>query len=94
MPSKREGCSSPDIYNKDEVEKIDIVALQKKAQTLTVEELNRDVAELSNDINFLESQVQADLTSYSSEELTIALRKIAYRKRKLEILEAELTQRG
>jgi hypothetical protein len=59
-----------------------------------MEELDRDVSELSNDINFLESQVQADLSSYSSVELTIAYDKIADRKRKLEILKAELDCRG
>jgi len=91
---KGKGYSSPDFENEDEVEKSDTFEFQKKARSLTVEELDRDVAELSNDVKFLESQLQADLTSYSSAELAIAQRKIANRKRRLEILEAELTQRG
>jgi len=76
------------------VENLDTVALRKKAQGLPIQELDRDVAELSNDIKFLESQLKEDLISYSSEELSIAHRKIANYKLKLEILEAEITQRG
>ena len=85
---------SPNYHDQDEVENLDTVALRKKAQGLPIQELDRDVAELSNDIKFLESQLKEDLASYSSEELSIAHRKIANYKLKLEILEAEITQRG
>jgi len=83
--------SDPD--DKDEAN-IDLVALQRKAKTLTKEELDRDLAEISGDIHFLERQIEADLNSYSSNELLVARGRIAHLKRMAELLEAELVLRN
>ena len=83
--------SDPD--DKDEAN-IDLVALQRKAKTLTKEELDRDLAEISGDIHFLERQIEADLNSYSSNELSVARGRIAHLKRMAELLEAELVLRN
>jgi hypothetical protein len=72
----------------------ELVALQKKVQTLTKEELDRDVSELSSEIKFLEVQVHADIDNYSPKELSIAQEKIAHFKRRLEIFNMELDKRG
>ena len=68
--------------------------LQKKAKTLSKQELDLKIAELSYDIDFLEQQVQADLKSYSSEELSVANVKIVEAKQKLELFKTELAKRG
>jgi MEDS: MEthanogen/methylotroph, DcmR Sensory domain len=68
-------------------------ALEKRIKTLSKEELDREIAELSNDLNFLESQVQADFESYSSDALIASSRKIADIKRKLELHKIELARR-
>jgi t-SNARE complex subunit (syntaxin) len=67
--------------------------MKNQVRNLTKGELDREIAELSNDVDFLESQVQADLKSYSSEELETANRKIAGVKRKLEFFKKELARR-
>jgi hypothetical protein len=72
----------------------ELTKLQKEARTLTKEELDRDFAELCNDLRFLESQVQADLGSYDPEGLSFAYAKISRLKPKLKILKVELARRG
>jgi len=72
----------------------ELLNLQRKAQTLTKDELDRDLAELSNDIDFLERQIRADLASYSPEELSAAHRMIACINQKVEILKIELAKRN
>jgi len=84
----------PDFEVDDEISNLDLATLQEKVQKFTKEELDRDIAELSNDIDFLESQVEADLGSFSPEELTTAYGKIDRRKQKLEILKVELAKRN
>jgi hypothetical protein len=56
---------------------------------LAQDDLERDIAEITNELVFLEVQVKADLTSYSSQDLSYAYEKIPYFKLKLEILKFE-----
>ena len=72
---------------------LDLATFEKMVQTLTKEELDRDIAELGNEIIFLEQQVHVDLKSYSPSELKAANRKVAGNKRKLEMLKKELARR-
>jgi len=71
----------------------ELTKLQKQVQTWTKEELDRDFAELSNDTRFLESQVQADMGSYSPADLSEAHARISRLKQKLEIFRTELGKR-
>jgi hypothetical protein len=73
---------------------LELEAFQKKARTLTREELDRDLTELFFEIDFLQRQMQADLRSYSSKELESIYERIARHKQKLRILEIELAKRG
>ncbi|MFI5420673.1 MAG: hypothetical protein ACHQ1H_06865 [Nitrososphaerales archaeon] len=68
--------------------------LQKKAKTLSKQELDLEIAEFSYDIDFLERQVEADLGSYSPKELSNARAKIGRLKLRSEILKIELSRRG
>ena len=70
------------------------MSLRERAQTLSSTELDRDLAELSIEIAFLENQVQADLGSYSSEDLELAYEKISHFRQRAEILRVELSKRA
>ncbi len=67
--------------------------LQKKVKTLSKQELDLKIAELSYDVDFLERQVQADLRSYSPKELSDVRAKIARLKLRSEILKIEFSRR-
>ena len=60
---------------------------------LSAEELDRDFAEVSLEIEFLEAQVQSELESYSPVALKHAENKILVLKRKAENLKNEIEMR-
>jgi len=60
-------------------------------RNLSVSDLERDIAEIKNDIYFLESQVKADLESYTSDQLHHALGKISHFMKKEELLKSRLS---
>ena len=59
----------------------------------TMAELDRDLAEITNEIQFLEDQLQCDLGSYSPEQLMRGREKIADFKKKAESIQVELERR-
>ena len=56
-------------------------------------ELDRDLAEVKIDIDFLESQIKADFGCYSPQELQRAQARVLFLKRKAEIIEKELSKK-
>jgi len=80
-----------ELENHDD--ELDTKILESHARSISREDLGREIAELSNDLAFLESQVQSDLASYSDHELEIAKTKIARVERKLNIFKIELSGR-
>lgn len=77
---------------KDEQD-LDFVSLRLKVHIQSLDELDRDFAEITNDITFLESQVECDLGSYTSEQLAAFYKRISRMKKKAEILKAERATR-
>jgi len=73
---------------------LDLISLQEKARTLSDDLLDRDIAEISTEIDFLEEQVRVDLRSYSPKSLEEAHRRIAHFKQRAEILKIELARRS
>jgi len=61
--------------------------------SLSIEDLDRNLVEISWEIKFLEEQVKCDLESYSSKELDEALGKISSFREKESILKIELERR-
>jgi len=72
----------------------EIQSFQKKVLNFSIDEIERELSELSKEVSFLESQVEVDLDSYSEIELEIARRKINQFKRKIGVLTAELLRRN
>jgi len=66
---------------------------REKAKTFPVEVLDRDLAELSGDIQFLDAQIDVDLGSYKPEQLEKAIEKTTLLKLKAEIIVLELKSR-
>lgn len=62
-------------------------------KALSNEIIDRKIAEVSADIDFLERQVDADLDSYSTDDLSSARNKIASLRQKLVILKIEFARR-
>jgi hypothetical protein len=71
----------------------ELQSLRARVPTLPSEVLARDLAEISNDIEFLEVQLQADYASYSVKDLERANQKISHFKLKAEVIEIELRRR-
>jgi hypothetical protein len=84
----------PQIDHDDTVNREELQTLQAEIQNLPLENIDRDLAELSHEIEFLEAQVEVDLGSYSPEQLARAYGKIAHLKRRAEILKIELNTRN
>lgn len=72
----------------------ELQVLQAEVHRLPSEDIDRDLAELSHEIDFLDEQVRVDLESYSPEQLTRASGKIAHLRQKAEILRIELDGRN
>jgi hypothetical protein len=66
---------------------------QSDIQRIPTHELERSIAEIKNDINFLEDQVSSDLGSYSPIALEKAKLRIQLVKRKAEIMIGEYEKR-
>jgi hypothetical protein len=79
----------------DQEERIqkELELLQAEIHGISTEALDRDIAEFSIDVRFLESQVQADFPYYSPENLEKAKKKIHHIRQKIEILKIELDSR-
>jgi hypothetical protein len=60
---------------------------------LSTSDLERDIAEIKNEINFLEAQVSYDLTSYSPEALERAGSRIQLLKLRAKIMMGEYERR-
>lgn len=69
-------------------------SFSKKVSKLSQAELDRDPAEARIDIDFLESQIKADLGSYSPHDLQRARTRILFLKRRAEIIEKELLKKN
>jgi len=67
--------------------------LQARVRNLSSITLDRDLAEVSLEVNFLEEQVRADFGSYSPVALLRAKEKISLFNQKAEILNIELRRR-
>jgi hypothetical protein len=79
-----------EIKDKEDPE---LISFRKEVQGLSSEILDRDLAELSNDIEFLEIQVDSDPGGYTLKELHSAREKISGLREKAEICRAELRNR-
>jgi len=82
------------ITNREEKLRKEIESFRADSSTLTTGELDRELAEFSNEIQFLEEQVGADFDSYQPAQLERAKEKIARFKKKAEILEMEISRRN
>jgi hypothetical protein len=72
----------------------ELVSLRQRVKRLPAQELDRDLGEVSNDIQFLEDQIRFDIESYDTDELEQAYAKIAHIKQRAEILKTELNRRN
>ena len=63
-------------------------------ENLSPQVLDRDLAEFSIEIQFLEDQIRLDIERYSADELTRAYSKISHFKRRAEIFKIELDRRN
>jgi len=72
----------------------DLKSLQAELPELPSERIDRELAEVSHEIEFLESQVIADIGSYSPEELKRANEKISHFKQRAEIFRIQLNLRS
>jgi hypothetical protein len=82
--------SSSNVFTKSEAE---FGEFESEIQKLLDGDLERDISELKNDIEFLISQVRVDLGSYAPNELQHAIEKISYHKRKEKKLRNEHARR-
>ena len=71
----------------------ELESLRGDVLKLTSEELDRDLAELNHEIQFLEEQMRVDIGSYPPAELERANAKIVHFKQKAEILKMEISSR-
>lgn len=71
----------------------ELITFQLTTERLSTEDLDRDFAELSSDIQFLDAQIASDLETYSTEELERAIAKTALLKLKAEIIVLEMKKR-
>jgi hypothetical protein len=72
----------------------ELLMLQEKVHNLPSQLLDRDLAEVSIEIQFLEDQVKADIEHYSAEELKRAKAKILRFKKRADILKTESDRRN
>ena len=77
--------SSSNGFTKSEAE---FGEFEPEIQKLSDGDLEREISELKNDIEFLISQVRVDLESYAPNDLQHAVAKISYHKRKEEKLKS------
>ena len=83
----QEGTEDDDSMSKE------LAQTRSEVQKILTSNLERDIAEIKNDINFLEDQVKYDLGSYTPEALGRAKARIELTKRKAEIMMEEYEKR-
>ena len=71
----------------------ELISFRKSAESKSVNELDRDLAELKEEIDFLEEQLRSDSRSYSPIKLKSAEEKISHFKKRAKILEDEMARR-
>jgi len=67
--------------------------LETRISKLPIEELDRNFAELCNDVDFLEAQVNCDLGSFSPKDLHDANERISGLKKQRNLMKIELEKR-
>lgn len=93
-PSESSSSSEDDLeYVRDENKDEELSKFSKIVSNFSIAELDRDLAEAKNDIEFLEFQIKVDLGSYAPEDLEAARARIDLLKRKVDILEREIANR-
>ena len=81
----------PDIRDRSET---DLALLHERARNLSSDELDRELADLSNEVEFLEKQLECDIGSYTTQALERANQKVSKFKLRAEILKVELDWRS
>jgi hypothetical protein len=71
----------------------DLEKLRMEILELSTSELDRELAEVKNDLIFLEAQISNDLESYSPEQLEKARARIHHFKKKCGIINDEIEKR-
>jgi len=72
----------------------DLSRFKTEILKLSMEIVDRDLAEVSRDISFVDEQLKTDLQGYSTEELRRAFEKVSALKRKRDLLKEELAARA
>jgi len=72
----------------------ELLSLRREVVNLSPRVLDRDLAENSIEIQFLEDQIRLDVGSYSADELRKANSKVSRLKRRAEIFKIELERRN
>jgi hypothetical protein len=72
----------------------ELISFQEITKSLPTETLDRDLAEISYDIDFLKAQVSAEIGNYTPAGLEKASEKIFLLKQKAEIAKLELLKRN
>jgi len=72
----------------------ELLSFSAKISKLSSPQLDRDLAELKIDINFLEEQVKADPRSYSPQEFRRSQTRILFLKSKAQLIEKELDKKN
>ena len=72
----------------------ELLSLRRKVTELPSEELDREVAEASMEIEFLEAQMKMESALFSPEDLKRATSKVLHYKRRAEIFKVELGKRN
>jgi hypothetical protein len=81
-----------DDYDKDS--KAELIKFTEAIQSLPTDEIERDIAEIENDVSFLEAQIRIDARSYTQTDLKHAKSKINLTRRKAELLKREYRSRS
>ena len=90
-PYSVEKDNDGDEYDKDR--EAQLTKFAEEIQNLSTDEIERDIAEIENDVTFLEVQVKIDAGSYTPTDLKHAKSKINLTRRKAELLKREFGSR-
>jgi hypothetical protein len=84
----------PQKTDREDNEDFDLRTLRSKLRNVSSEILDRDLSEMSQEIEFLEEQVRADLTDYLPADIERATEKITHLKSKADVFKIELDKRS
>ena len=70
----------------------DLDTFRQKVKNASSQQLEKDLAGISGDVEFLNAQVEADLRSYSPVELEKSEEKISRLRQKADIIKFELSE--